>query len=238
MRTLAAASGSFPPHGPVARGDELPDPHEANTSNHLGLAMTAAGTGRGWIALALVGALPLGISACSGGGSTLSPAQSLDAALNTALQDQLQGDLNAAKSEYNEVLRADPTNVYAHYNLGLIAQNQHQKATAEGQYRLALRSNPNFEPALFNLGIVLTQASPAEAVTEYERAVAVDPNDANAHFNLGLLLIKTGQTSAGGAQVAQAIKLDPGLANRVPNSASGNPAAPSGASSSSTSTTR
>jgi Tfp pilus assembly protein PilF len=199
--------------------------------------VAASGARCGWFAVVLIGALPLGISACSGGASNVSPAQSLDNALNTALHNQLQGNLSAAKSEYNEVLKADPTNVYAHYNLGLIAQTQHQQVTAEGQYRLALQTNPNFEPALFNLGILLTQASAPEAITEYERAITVDPNDANAHFNLGLLLIQTGQTSAGDAQVTEAIKLDPGLAKRVPNSASGSPVAPSGVPSSPTSTT-
>ena len=157
--------------------------------------MAAKGTRYGWVAVVLVGGLSLGISACSGTGSNASPSQSLNDALNTAIHDQLQGNLSAAKSQYNEVLKADPTNVYAHYNLGLIAQTQHQGSTAEAQYRLALQSNPNFEPALFNLAIVLTGSAPAEAVTEYERAITVNPNDANAHFNLGLLLIKTGQTS-------------------------------------------
>ena len=95
--------------------------------------------------------------------------------LNAALHDQLQGNLSAAKSEYDEVLKADPTNVYAHYNLGLIAQTQRQKVTAEGQYRSALQSNPNFEPALFNLGILLTQDSAPEAITEYERPSPLTP---------------------------------------------------------------
>jgi Tfp pilus assembly protein PilF len=200
--------------------------------------MAASRTRRGGIVVGLVGVLALGLSACSGGGgSSDSPAQSLDTALNTGLHDQLQGNLSAAKSEYDEVLKADPNNVYAHYNLGLIAQNQQQKATAESQYRSALQSNPNFEPALFNLGIVLTQASPTEAIAEYERAITVDPKDANAHFNLGLLLSQTGQKSAGDIQVNEAIKLNPALAQRVPNAASGNPAAPSGAPSASTSTT-
>ncbi|MBV8949383.1 MAG: tetratricopeptide repeat protein [Actinobacteria bacterium] len=113
------------------------------------------------------------------------------------------------------MLASDPSNKYAYYNLGLIAQTQQHSAEAETNYRRALSIYPNFVPALFNLAILRTNAkADAEAVELYQRIIAIDDRQAGAHLNLGFVLRGMGQADAGNVQIARALELDPSLARR------------------------
>jgi len=185
-------------------------------------------TSRRGLAAAVV-LLVVGGAACSSGSSkTGAPgttakaptgATAVAALLDKALQEHVAGKLDDAVRDYDAVVAADPTNKFAHYNLGLIHQDRKQNADAEAEYRLALNTDPKYGLALYNLAIlVANDGDTAGAISLYRRAIAANPGDANSHFNLGLLLIKEGSATApaGRLEVAAAIKLDPNLAKRAP----------------------
>ncbi len=153
--------------------------------------------------------------------------------LTEALQLHAQGDLADAKDGYLRVLQLDPENKYAYYNLGLISQTQGDLVSAESNYRTTIGIDADFVPALFNLAILRTDAgSNREAMELYRHIIEVTPESdeqlkpqlAAAHLNLGFLLIDTDNEGEGQAELDEAVRLDPSLADRIgPGDSSGAP---------------
>ena len=113
----------------------------------------------------------------------------------------------------DNVLALDPANLYAHYNLGLIAQRRGEEAAALRAYDQALEADPDFGPALYNKGI-LTEGSDLDAAVElYRRAVEADPNFAPAFMRLGFALIHLGRRDEGATYLEKGVGLDPSMAN-------------------------
>ena len=163
--------------------------------------------------------LSLALGACSSSGkpgatanTTSNDAKGTAALLQKALQEQVAGDLTQAETDFKEVIRRDPNNKYAFYDLGLIYQTQRKNSDSEAQYRLALTIDPKFGPALYNLGILRTIANDTPgAISLYRQAIAANEKDPNAHYNLGLLLRGQGKTDEGNQEVQTAVDLDPSL---------------------------
>jgi tetratricopeptide (TPR) repeat protein len=132
--------------------------------------------------------------------------------LNDALAAHVAGDIAGATELYNEILAEDPTNKFAHYNLGLIAQTQGRPDDAERAYRQALQTDPTYGPALFNLAIIKYEAKQYEdAIDLYRQLLLVEPDNASAHLNLGYALRDNGQAAEGDREIAEAVALDPSL---------------------------
>ena len=149
----------------------------------------------------------LAIAAC--GGQT--DHDKAEAALQRGLELQTQGRLQSAAQQYETALIYEPRNKLAYYNLGLVWQQLGQNQDAEMDYRQSLAIDPAYAPALYNLALLRTGPAPEEAVQLYRRELAVRPNDAAGHYNLGLLLRSLGQTLAGDAEIAAALRLNPEL---------------------------
>ena len=148
-----------------------------------------------------------------------SPSEQATAALNQGLAAQVAGQLEAAAADYQQVLRYEPKNKYAYFDLGDIAQNQGNNSQAENYYRVAINIDPNFTNALYNLAIVRKAEGDTQgAVTLYRQAIVSSPSNANVHLNLGFALLDLGQQADGKAELLKAIQLDPNLASRVPAS--------------------
>jgi Tfp pilus assembly protein PilF len=167
-------------------------------------------------ATSLVLAAGLALGACGGSNETSTKKQG--ELLNAGLQAEVQGDYATAKKNFEELLKADSTNKYAHYNLGYIAQTQDRDGTeAAKQYEAALKTDPEYGPALYNLAIIKTaNGDDAGAILLYQRAGTANPTDANTQLNLGLLLYKTGDTAGADAAFRKAIALNPAIASRIP----------------------
>ena len=165
--------------------------------------------------LLMVGGLALG--ACGGGGSGDSKADATKL-LNAGLQAEVQADFPAAKAKFEELLKIEPTNKFANYNLGYIAQTQDKDpAAAAKYYAAAIKADPQYGPALYNLAIIETsKGNKATAIDLYKRAVAADPTDANANLNLGFLLFDAGDKTGADAAFRKAIALNPALKQRIP----------------------
>src|SRR3954451_15541984 len=100
---------------------------------------------------ALVGALTClallaGAVGCSSGGggdskSTASPS-SATADLQAGLRAHARGQYDQAIADYNAVLKQDPKNKFALYNLGAIAQLQGRAGEAKTDYNKVLAIDP------------------------------------------------------------------------------------------------
>jgi Flp pilus assembly protein TadD len=154
-------------------------------------------------------------SAASPSSSTTAPVTPAEKLLNQGIQVQGQGNLDQAKQDYVGVIALDPTNKYAYYDLGVIYQQQGDVTDATTSYQKALVIDANYKPALFNLAVLDTPIAPQAAIATYNKLLTLNPNDPNVLFNLGLLLKHTGQVLEGDADIAKAIKINPGLASRL-----------------------
>jgi tetratricopeptide (TPR) repeat protein len=167
-------------------------------------------------ATSLVLAAGLALGACGGSSDTSTKKQG--ELLNAGLQAEVQGDYATAKKNFEELLKADSTNKFAHYNLGYIAQTQDKNGTeATKHYEAALKTDPEYGPALYNLAIIKTASGDdAGAIVLYQRAGTANPTDANTQLNLGFLLFKTGDKRGAEEAFRKAISLNPALRSRIP----------------------
>jgi len=162
-------------------------------------------------------ALIAATAACNGASSGGKPA-TVDSLLGAGIAAQKDGRLDAAKQLFQQVLAKDPGNVYAHYDLGVIAQTQNDPQTALHEYGAALVANPKYVPALFNEATIWTTSDVPLAITTYRQIVQIQPQAPTAYLNLGLLEAKTGQRAAAVRDLNTALHQDPTLASGVPKS--------------------
>lgn len=166
-------------------------------------------------AAALVAALALGplAAACSSTGTpSTTPAERT---FTAGLAAEASGNRALAVADFLAVVKQDPRNKFAWYDLGDIAGQAGQPAQAESDYRRSLGIDPDYVPALYNLAVLETAGTPADAAALYQRVLHLAPGNAEAHWNLGYVLQTLGRTSAGDAQIATALRLDPSLARRA-----------------------
>lgn len=150
-------------------------------------------------------------TACNGGAAKPTAQQQASSSLSQGLAAQRAGNLGLAASDYRKVLKEQPKNAYALYDLGTVYQSRHQDAAAATQYRAALAADPKFTSAMFNLAILETASNPAQAAALYRKVLKLVPNEAGAHYNLGAILRKQGNLAAARAQYEAAHRLDAAL---------------------------
>lgn len=127
--------------------------------------------------------------------------------LNAALAAQRAGRLAEARAGYDSVLIADPQNKLAHYDLGVLDQQEGDPVGAAYQYHQALHTDAHFVPALFNLAVAVTPTDPQQAIGLYRQVITQQPGLASAHRNLSVLLRGAGQTQAADAEAQRAATL-------------------------------
>ncbi|HTW21238.1 MAG TPA: tetratricopeptide repeat protein [Mycobacteriales bacterium] len=164
---------------------------------------------------ALIVALGLTVASCSGS-SPAGRTNTTAATLAAALQLQQQGNLDQARQLYLQVIKAQPNNVYAHYDLGVMAQSAGDDTGALADYRAALTANPAYVPALYNEATIYAKSDSRLAMRTYQRVIALQPVAPTAELNLGLLEIRQGAPHAGIQHLAVAVNEEPALLTRVP----------------------
>ena len=116
------------------------------------------------------------------------PQESPDDLFEQAQAAEEAKDTEAAQRLYRRVMRIDPGDPTAAFNLGNLLRSAGRKVEAEAAYRAATEADPRFAEAWYNLADVLDDRGQSDkAVACLERALAVDPDYADAIFNLGLL---------------------------------------------------
>jgi tetratricopeptide (TPR) repeat protein len=103
------------------------------------------------------------------------------------------GDIAEAERLYRLLMKSDPTDASAPFNLGNMLRGASRTVEAEAALRAATRANPAFAEAWYNLGDLLDDQGRSEAAVEcLRKALVVAPDYIDAIFNLALLLQRKG----------------------------------------------
>jgi Tfp pilus assembly protein PilF len=160
------------------------------------------------------------VGACSGNddksdadATASSQAAAADALVQQGLQQLQAGDTAGAQATFEKVLTVDADNKYAHFNLGVIAQQSGDDDTAMTDYDAAIASDDAFAPALYNKAILTEHTDLEAAVDLYRRTVDADPKMAAAYMRLGFALIHLGKKDEGADYLGQGVSIDPSMAD-------------------------
>src|SRR5215471_16434103 len=103
------------------------------------------------------------------------------------------GDSAEAERLYRLLMKSDPTDASAPFNLGNMLRAAARTVEAEAALRAATRANPAFVEAWYNLADLLDDQGRSEAAVEcFRKALVIAPDYIDATFNLALLLQRKG----------------------------------------------
>lgn len=117
----------------------------------------------------------------------------VEALLARGVKEHNAGSLDAAMDLYFKVLKRDPSNSQAHYNIAQIYNVRGQLAEAQWEYEATLKANPKALDARLNLGVVLYRQRQFDAAAEaFREVLKTSPKHSLALFNLGVTLFEQG----------------------------------------------
>jgi tetratricopeptide (TPR) repeat protein len=103
------------------------------------------------------------------------------------------GDIAEAERLYRLLMKSDPTDASAPFNLGNMLRAATRTVEAEAALQAATRANPAFAEAWYNLADLLDDQGRSDAAVEcLRKALVVAPDYIDAMFNLALLLQQKG----------------------------------------------
>jgi tetratricopeptide (TPR) repeat protein len=112
-----------------------------------------------------------------------------DELFDRAYAAEQTGDFAEAERLYRLLMKSDPTDASAPFNLGNMLRTADRTVEAEAALRAATRANPAFGEAWYNLADLLDDQGRSEAAVEcLRKALVVAPDYIDAMFNLALLL--------------------------------------------------
>ena len=115
-----------------------------------------------------------------------------------------------AQDLYQQVLKANPTNLRAKTNLAMTYVASPQPMQGIFLLREVLAADPTNEAALYNLGMLSLQSGQTDkAVGRFQELVKAHPKNLNGHFYLGVALAKTKQPEAARAAFERTLTLSP-----------------------------
>jgi Tfp pilus assembly protein PilF len=124
----------------------------------------------------------------------LGAAESAKEVFEGAVRALAAGDYETAERGFQSVLKAEPRNVPALSNLGVIYTHTNRADQAITVYRRALQLSPDDKAILLNLGLVyLKQEDHARALSLFARVVEIDPQHLQARQLLALCRAYVGQ---------------------------------------------
>jgi arylsulfatase A-like enzyme/Flp pilus assembly protein TadD len=140
--------------------------------------------------------------------------------MNLAGNEQQAERYEQAVRDYQQVVKTDPGNLKAHFNIGVCLFRLGKLDEATREFQAALAISPFFVPAEDGLGsIALQKKDYNQARAVFEHVLAFTPYDYDAHYNLGALSALQGQWDAGERHLRVAMGVDP--ANPEPHDALG-----------------
>lgn len=118
---------------------------------------------------------------------------------------------SAATTTFQNVLAISPGNLYANYDLGVIAQATGHSSEAISYYNKTLAANAAYQPAIYNEAILLESSDPQQAIAMYQKVVKIDPKAATAYLRLAVVQAEQGDSTDAKANDAKAVSIDPAL---------------------------
>jgi tetratricopeptide (TPR) repeat protein len=120
--------------------------------------------------------------------------QSPDDLFDKTQSAEAMGDIAEAERLYRLLMKSDPAEASAPFNLGNMLRVKGRYVEAEAAFRTATRVDPEYAQAWYNLGDLLDDQGRADAAIEcLRKALRVAPDYADAMFNLALLLQRKNQ---------------------------------------------
>jgi tetratricopeptide (TPR) repeat protein len=120
--------------------------------------------------------------------------QSPDDLFDKTQSAEAMGDIAEAERLYRLLMKSDPAEASAPFNLGNMLRVNGRYVEAEAAFRTATRVDPEYAQAWYNLGDLLDDQGRADAAIEcLRKALRVAPDYADAMFNLALLLQRKNQ---------------------------------------------
>ncbi len=114
------------------------------------------------------------------------------------------------KERWEQMLRINPNDGRAHYNLGLVLERAGDDGGAITHFEQAIRIKPDFAMAHYNMAGALQRAGKvADAVEHYEQVLRIEPDYGEAHNNLGAALAGLGRFDEAIAQYRSALQIYP-----------------------------
>jgi len=118
-------------------------------------------------------------------------------------------DVAMAERLYRRLMKIDPSDPAAPFNLGNLMSSEDKTVEAEAAYRASIAAQPKYAEAWHNLADVLDeQGRTKEAVACLQRAIEFNPGNADSMFNLALLLQKLERHSEAAKWWRQYLKRD------------------------------
>jgi|HubBroStandDraft_4_1064222.scaffolds.fasta_scaffold148527_2 tetratricopeptide (TPR) repeat protein len=118
---------------------------------------------------------------------------------------------SAAATSFQQALAINPGNIYANYDLGVIAQTTGQSSAAISYYKKVLAVNAAYTPAMYNEAILLESSHPQQAIAMYQKIVKINPRAATAYLRLALVQAEQGNITDAKENDAKAVAIDPAL---------------------------
>ncbi len=121
-----------------------------------------------------------------------------------------------AEPYFQTVLRADPSNAVAHFNLGYTYDKRGQTDKAVHEFREATRLNPKIDRAWYGLGLAHARLGRhREAAEALEQAATLQPMNHHAWYQLGMALHLTGNAERFMQVVMHLLRFDPKMTRRL-----------------------
>jgi protein O-GlcNAc transferase len=119
-----------------------------------------------------------------------------------------------AKNLLLDAIKQDDNFALAHFDLGLLYEEQGELTKAETEFRKSLELMPGHPIAHGYLGVLLmNQGRYQEAETSLRHCIQVQPNEAAAHDNLGMVFYLQNKYSEAIPHFKQALEINPAIEN-------------------------
>jgi len=125
------------------------------------------------------------------------------------LNDEFTLQYKKAQKMFNKILRIEPSNYRAHYNLGIAHFNLENMKQAKECYEEAIKIKPDYKHCFYNLGLILEQEGNfLEALKYYEKALEIDSNFPYARNARNHILSNLDELNKSKAMTAKLANLD------------------------------
>ena len=121
-----------------------------------------------------------------------------------------------AAENFSRLVKLDPDNAVAHFNLGYSREQLGQQQDAIGSFRAATRLNPKIDRAWYGMGICHAHLGQhAEAAVALEQVALLQPMNPHAWYALGMAQHANGNAARLREFMLHLLRFDPRIARRL-----------------------